>query len=208
VTSYDDDNDNDDDVWLPLLWIPIPLLPGAPLPPPLLFPPPVDLPDNDPAGWLIVLEEFDTDGWNDSEPPTTTEPGGGGEPTPTPNPPTPLGITLFWVNQLANGQSVTSYTMQQGTTPCDRIQNALFEQTNVPGSPQPDQVPVGSFGFSLGSGPCSWQNGDPTGPGSVICTEGAGTVARYECARAPSGQEGTCGVTGVLVTRYVAQVVC
>jgi hypothetical protein len=208
VTSYDDDDDNDVDVWLPLLWIPVLLIPGAPLPPPLLFPPPIDLPDNDPGGWLIVLDAFDTDGWVEPPPSSTTEPGGGGGGEPTGTPPTPLGITLFWVSQLANGQAVTSYTMQRGTTPCDDgSQNTLFEQTDVPGSPQPGQVLVGSFGFSLPSGRCSWENSDPAGPGSVICTEGAGTVVRYACARAPGG-EGTCGVTGVLVTRYVAQAVC
>ncbi|KAK3307184.1 pectate lyase superfamily protein-domain-containing protein [Chaetomium strumarium] len=174
-----------------------------PPPPPLLFPPPVDVPDDDPAGWLFVSSELDVDGWgNESPPPTSTNP-----PTTTPPAPPPLGITLFWVNQIANGQSATSYTMQLRTTPCDRVPNTLFVQQirDVPGGNNPP-VPVGSFGFRLPSGTCSWENGDPAGPGNVICTEGAGTAVRYSCARAPSGEQRTCGVTGVLATRYVALV--
>ncbi|KAK4238373.1 glucan 1,3-beta-glucosidase [Achaetomium macrosporum] len=202
TNSYDSDDPNDHDIWLPPFWIPIPL--GGP---PLLFPPPVDLPDNDPEGWLIFLDEWDTDGW-DAPTPTTTGDGGGS--TPTSTPPSPLGITLYWVNQLAVGQNLTSYVMQRGGTPCDSNPTTLFEQTNVPGSPQPNQVPVGSFGFTLPPQGfrCSWGNGDPAGPGNVICTEGTGTVVQHACSRAPGGSEGTCGVTGVLVTRYVAQVVC
>ncbi|KAK4233336.1 glycoside hydrolase family 55 protein [Achaetomium macrosporum] len=139
-------------------------------------------------------------------PPTATTTGGGTGPTGTPS----LGITLYWVNQLVNGQNLTDYVMQFQSNPCDRNPNTLFEQTNVPGSPQPNQVPVGTFGFDLPPGgfPCSYNNGDPAGPGNVICTEGTGIIVQHPCFRAPSGSEGTCGVTGVLVTHYVAQVVC
>ncbi len=70
TTSYDSKNTNDHDIWLPPFWNPIPG--GSP---PLAVPPPVDLPDNDPLGWLLILDEFDANSWSDSSPPEASVPG-------------------------------------------------------------------------------------------------------------------------------------
>jgi hypothetical protein len=144
-------------------------------------------------------------------PPTATGGGGGGS-TPTGSPSGSLGITLYWVNQLGGGKNSTDYVMQYKSNPCDGSQDTLFEKDDVSGSPQPGQVLVGSFGFKLPPGgfQCTYSNGDAAGPGQLVCVEGAGNIATYPCSRAPStgSYQGTCGVTGVLATHYVAQVVC
>ncbi|KAL2015521.1 hypothetical protein VTK56DRAFT_5338 [Thermocarpiscus australiensis] len=76
TTSYDSEHTNDHDIWLPPLWIPVPA--GGP---PLVVPPPVDMPDNDPDGWLFIADEFDANSWEDSDP------------VPAPTPSTPVSPT-------------------------------------------------------------------------------------------------------------------
>lgn len=84
TSTYDPDHTSDHDFFFPPFWIPIPL--GAP---PLVVPPPVDLPD-DPEGWLFIIDEWDANSWDDTGSPTDTDapPPPASSTTPPPPPPT------------------------------------------------------------------------------------------------------------------------
>lgn len=70
TTSYDSQHTNDHDIWLLPFFIPFPVGGGgAPF---FVVPPPVDLPE-DPKGWLILLDSWDTDGRDSSPGPDSPE---------------------------------------------------------------------------------------------------------------------------------------
>ncbi|KAI0196341.1 pectate lyase superfamily protein-domain-containing protein [Astrocystis sublimbata] len=136
TTTYDSDHTPIVPILLPPGPVPIP-----PLGPPLLVPPPGELPD-DPSYFLIIVDEFDNDpsDWGDSDPalgnPSGTEPSGPSSTTTTPvTSPTgvqepgqriPEGRQLFVrtaANQCGNGGATDALALQSspdtiGTTWC------------------------------------------------------------------------------------------
>ena len=212
TTSYDSQHTNDHDIWLPPFWIPIPVGAGGPL----IVPPPVDLPDNDPKGWLFLLDEWDTNGWESSgdipmPPDTTTAPPPESSTTPTEIPPTtPISTTApaytpppagaFGV-LIPTGGRVDCHTDIDATdlAPCYASAASQFDADTVYTSSDPlchgqgavslDGVPIGGYCTLFSTSGCSLVWG---------IADSFGTTPRYKFSGADvlgflSAAQGKCG---------------
>ena len=119
TTTYDPQHTSDHDFWFPPLWIPIPI--GSP---PLIVPPPVDLPDDDPDGYLFIVDEVDANSWADIHPPSGTNPP---TTTTTPDPPvyTPPAAGPFDVI-IPSGHGVDCHT-DVDATDLDQCYQHVFD---------------------------------------------------------------------------------
>jgi hypothetical protein len=124
-----------------------------------------------------------------------------------------LGISLYWIETVTqesgNQQSATRFTygmLPNGATPCNAATKPLFSAS---ASSSDTIVLTGEFAFTSPQGfDCTWDNTDPTAPGSFFCVEGEGEDVNSQCKLAQGATEQACPFDGQREVTFIVQALC